>query len=71
MDRDALLQQLVLFERQVADGEIQVVRQENLITKMEVDGQDTAEAKTTLITMRTTLTQLRQERRRILDLLDE
>jgi hypothetical protein len=70
MDRDALLQKLLLFEQQIADGEVQIVRQENLITKMEVDGQDTAEA-TTLITMRTTLTQLRQERRRILDLLDE
>jgi hypothetical protein len=71
MDRDAPLQQLVLFERHVADSEIRVVRQENLITKMEVGGHDTAEAKTVLITMRTTLALHRQERRRILDLLDE
>lgn len=71
MDRDALLQQLTLFEQHVADGEIQVVRQENLITKMEADGHDTTEAKTVLIAMRTTLILHRRERRRILDLLDE
>jgi hypothetical protein len=57
-----LLQQPVLFERQVPGGEIQVVRQENLITKMEVDSHDTGGAKTTLITMRT-LALHRQERR--------
>ncbi|WP_316179790.1 MULTISPECIES: hypothetical protein [unclassified Bradyrhizobium] len=65
------MQKLLLFEQQIADGEVQLVRQENLITKMEVGGQDTAEMKAALITMRTTLAQLRQERRRILDLLDE
>jgi hypothetical protein len=71
MDRASLLQQLHLLEQQIAHGEVQVVHQENLIPKIEVDGQDTAEVKTTFITKRTTLAQHRQERRRILDLLDE
>lgn len=70
IDRPSLLQYLVIAERQIADSELEVVRQEDLITRMERDGKDTIEAKTLLITMRTKLVLQRQARRRILDLLD-
>ena len=70
IDRPSLLQYLVIAERQIADSSLEVVRQENLITRMERDGKDTIEAKTLLITMRTKLVLRRQARRRILDLLD-
>jgi len=70
IDRPSLLQYLVIAERQIADSEIDVVRQENLITTMERDGKDTIEAKTLLVSMGTKLALQRQARRRILDLLD-
>ena len=60
----------ILAHAIVVESEIDVVRQENLITRMERDGKDTIEAKTLLITMRTKLVLQRQARRRILDLLD-
>lgn len=60
----------ILAHAIVVESEIDVVRQENLITRMERDGKDTIEAKTLLVTMGTKLTLQRQARRRILDLLD-
>jgi hypothetical protein len=65
------LQYLVIAERQIADAEVDLVRQENLITRMELDGKDTIEPKSLVITMRTTLALQRKARRRILDLLDQ
>jgi hypothetical protein len=71
IDPPALLQYLVIAERQISDAEVDVVRQENLITRMELDGKDTIEPKALLITMRATLALHQQARRRILDLLDQ
>ena len=66
MDREILLQHLVLAERHIAQGKAHLIRQETLVAELDRNGHDTKEAEAILATLRQTQALHLQDRDRIL-----